>query len=179
MSQWCTRRGNVATPWMNMNDSCGNETRSCQDDAFWYIKRSYKWSCWELEQNKNKFLLWPPRLCIFRIACGYLLHSLIFPYSLLIFKDFGTQIMNTAVSIKIFIFQKWVLFLSGFGGDKSIQIYNRVTNFFENGPTHMARQSGLAVTPNERTNQSCGACIIVHNLNSSAQQYHQKTGTNH
>ena len=49
-------------------------------------------------------------LRIFRIARGYLLHSLIFPHSLRIFKDFWTQITNTAVFAKIFIFQKWVLF---------------------------------------------------------------------
>ena len=85
-------------------------TRSYQDDAFWYITRSYERSSWELEQNKNKFCFWPPRLHIFRITRGYLLHSLIFPHSLLIFKDFGTKIMNTVFFVKIFIFQKWVLF---------------------------------------------------------------------
>ena len=66
--------------------------------------------CWELEQNKNEFLFWLQCLRIFRIASGYLLHSLIFPHSLRIFKDFGTQITNTAVFTKIFIFQKWVPF---------------------------------------------------------------------
>ena len=90
------------------NNSCWNETRSCQDDAFWYITRSYERSCWELEQNKDEFIFSPPRPHTFRIACGYLLHSLIFPHSLRIFKDFGMQIMNTAV--KIFIFQQWVFF---------------------------------------------------------------------
>ena len=95
--------------WTNTNDSCWNKTSSCQDDALWYITRSYEWSCWELEQNKNKFLFWPPP-CLFRIARGYLLHSLIFPPSLLIFKDFGMLITNTAVCSKIFIFQKWILF---------------------------------------------------------------------
>ena len=44
--------------------------------AFWYITRSYERSCWELEQNKNEFLFWPQRPRIFRIAQGYLLHSL-------------------------------------------------------------------------------------------------------
>ena len=63
-----------------------------------------------MEQNTNKFLFWPLRLGIFRIACRYLLHSLIFPHSLRIFKDFGIQITNTTVFAKIFIFQKWVLF---------------------------------------------------------------------
>ena len=72
--------------------------------------RSYERSCWELEQNKNKFLFWPPCPCIFRIARRYLLHSLMFPHSLRIFKDFGTKITNTALFVKIFIFQKWVLF---------------------------------------------------------------------
>ena len=110
MSQWCARRSNTATPWTNKNDSCWNKRRSCQDDSFCYITRSYEWSCWELEQNKNKFPFWPPGPCIFRIACRYLLHSLIFPHSLRIFEDFGTQIMNTAVFVKIFIFQKQVLF---------------------------------------------------------------------
>ena len=52
----------------------------------------------------------PPRPRIFRIVSGLLLHSLIFPHSLCIFKDFRTQITNTAVFAKIFIFQKWVLF---------------------------------------------------------------------
>ena len=46
----------------------------------------------------------------FSIMRGYLLHPLIFPHSLRIFKDFGMQITNTAVFAKIFIFQKWVLF---------------------------------------------------------------------
>ena len=110
MSRWCARRGNAATPWTNTKDSCWNETRSCQDDAFSYITRSYERSCWELEQNKNKFLFWPPRPHIFRIEREYLLHSLIFPHSLRIFKDFGMQIRNTAVFAKIFIFHKWVLF---------------------------------------------------------------------
>ena len=50
------RCGNAGTPWMNMNDSCYNETRSCQDDTFWYITRSYEQFCYELEQNKNEFL---------------------------------------------------------------------------------------------------------------------------
>ena len=106
---WCC---NAATPWTNTNDSCWNETRSCQDAAFWYRTRNHEWSFWELEQNKNEFLFWPPRPRIFRIARGYLLHSLISPHSLTrrIFKDFGTQITNTAVFAKIFIFQKWVLF---------------------------------------------------------------------
>ena len=62
------------------------------------------------KQNKDEFLFWLPRLRIFRITRGYLLHSLIFPHSLRIFKDFGTQITNTAVFVKIFIFQKWILF---------------------------------------------------------------------
>ena len=110
MSQWHARRGNAATPWTNTNNSCWNETRSYQDDAFWYITRSYEQSCWELEQNKNKFIFWPPRPLIFRMTRGYLLHCLIFPHSLHIFKDFGTQITNTAVFTKIFIFYKWVLF---------------------------------------------------------------------
>ena len=110
MSQWHVRRGNAATPWTNTKDSCWNETRSYQDGVFWYITRSYERLCWELEQNKNKFLFWPPRPHIFRITRGYLLHSLIFPHSLRIFRDFGTQIMNTAVFAEIFIFQKWVLF---------------------------------------------------------------------
>ena len=83
---------------------------TCQDDAFWYITRSYERSCWELEKNKNELPFWPPRSCIFRIACRYLLHSLIFPHSLCVFKDFGMQIMSAAVFTKIFIFQKWVLF---------------------------------------------------------------------
>ena len=60
--------------------------------------------------NWNKFLIWPPRPRIFRIACGYLLHSLIFHHSLCTFKDFGTQITDPAVFTKIFFFQKWVLF---------------------------------------------------------------------
>ena len=77
-----------------------------QDDVFWYITKSYEQTCWELEQNKNKFFFWPPHPRIFRIACGYLLHSLILPHSLHIFKDFGMQIMNTPVFVKIFIFQK-------------------------------------------------------------------------
>ena len=100
----------MATPWTNTNDSCRNETRSCQDDAFWYITRTYERSCWELEQNKNEFLFSPPHPRIFRITYEYLLHSLIFPHSLRILKDFGTQITNTAVFAKIYIFQKWVLF---------------------------------------------------------------------
>ena len=58
--------------------------------AFWYITRSYERSCWELEQNKNKFLFWPLHSHIFWTAHGYLLHYLIFPHSLHIFKDFGT-----------------------------------------------------------------------------------------
>ena len=37
-------------------------------------------------------------------------YSLIFPYSLRIFKDFGAQITNTAVFARIIIFQKRVLF---------------------------------------------------------------------
>ena len=45
-------------------------------------------------------------LRILRIVRGYLLQSLIFPHSLRIYKDFGMQIMNTAVFAKIFIFQK-------------------------------------------------------------------------
>ena len=110
MSQWCTRNGNAATPWTNINDSCWNETRSCQDDAIWYITRSYERLCWEFEQNKTELLFWKPCPRIFRIAHGYLLLSLIFPHSLRIFKDFGTQITNTAVFVKIFIFQKLVLF---------------------------------------------------------------------
>ena len=109
VSQWRARCVNAATPWANTNESCWNETRSWQDDAFWYI-RSYEWSCWVLEQNKNEFLFWPPRPRIFRNARRYLLHYLIFPHSLSIFKDFGTQITNTAVFTKIFIFQKWVFF---------------------------------------------------------------------
>ena len=92
MSQW---PGDVATPWTNTNDSCWNETRSCQNDAFLYITRSYKRSCWELEQNNKEFLYWPPCPRIFRIASGYLLQSLIFPHSLRTFKDFGMQITNT------------------------------------------------------------------------------------
>ena len=106
MSQWCARRGNAATPWTNMNNSCWNKTKSCQDDAFWYITRSYERLCWELEQNKNEFLFWPQRTHIFRIARRYLLHSLIFPHSLHIFKDFGMQITNPAIFAKIFIFQR-------------------------------------------------------------------------
>ena len=51
----------------------------------------------------NEFLFWPPRPHIFRIACGYLLHSLIFPHSLSIFKGFGTQIPNTTVFANIFL----------------------------------------------------------------------------
>ena len=101
-----------------MKDSCWNETRSCQDEAFQYVT-SYERSCWELEQNKNKFLFWPLRPRIFRIARGYLLYSLIFPYSLRIFKDFGMQITNTAVFSKIFIFQKWVLFPIWAAGENS------------------------------------------------------------
>ena len=57
----------AATPWMNTNDSCWSKTRSCQDDAFWYITRSYERSCWELEQNnfkKNEFLFWLQHLRI-------------------------------------------------------------------------------------------------------------------
>ena len=52
------------------------------------------------------FVYLPPRPCIFRIARGYLLHSLIFAHSLRIFKDFVMQIMNTAVFVKIFIFSE-------------------------------------------------------------------------
>ena len=70
----------------NMNDSCWNKTILCQDDAFWYITRSYEHFCWEFEQNKNEFLFWPLRPRIFRIACGYILHSLIFLHSLCIFR---------------------------------------------------------------------------------------------
>ena len=63
------------------------------------------------KQERIPFLAtaWCPHPCIFRIAHRYLLYSLIFPHSLHIFKDFGTQI-NTTVFMKIFIFQKWVLF---------------------------------------------------------------------
>ena len=93
VSQWRARHGNIATPWTNTKDSCWNKIRSCQDDAFWYLTRSNERSCWELEQNKNKFLFWPLRPRIFRITCRYLLHSLIFLHSLRIFKDFGMQIM--------------------------------------------------------------------------------------
>ena len=80
-----------------------------QDDAFWYITRSYERSCRALEQNKNKFYFWPLHSRIFRIAHGYLLHFLIFPHPLRMFKDFGMHITNTGVFAKIFIVQKWVL----------------------------------------------------------------------
>ena len=57
----------------------------------------------------------------FRITLGYLLHSLIFPHSLCIFKDFGMQIRNTSVLAKIFIFQKWVLFPIWHGKVRTIE----------------------------------------------------------
>ena len=74
------------------------------------MTRSYERSCWELEQNKNEFLFWPPHRRISRIARRYLLHSLIFPHSLHRIKDFGKQITNSTVSTEIYIFLKRVLF---------------------------------------------------------------------
>ena len=106
------RRGNAATPWTNTEIwtiHVGMEQDDCQDDAFWLITRSYERSCWELEQNKNKLLFWPLRRRILRIACGYLLHSSIFLYSLCRIKDFGIQI-NSTISTEKHIFLKWVLF---------------------------------------------------------------------
>ena len=86
MSQLRVRRGNAATPWTNMNFSCWNEARSCQDDAFWFITRGYERSCWELEQNKNEFLLWPPCL----VVCVYLVSRADIYYILQYFLIFIT-----------------------------------------------------------------------------------------
>ena len=106
MSQWRTRRDNAATPWTNKNDSCWSETR-------WYILVHNK-KLWMIVlgigTKQERIPFWPPRPRIFRITRGNLLHYLIFPHSLRIFKDFETQITNTAVFAKIFIFQMWVLF---------------------------------------------------------------------
>ena len=66
-AQWRTRCCNTATPWTN--DSCWNETRSFQDDAFWYITGSYEqsWLGIVTKQDWIPFWKWERAVLMFKM----------------------------------------------------------------------------------------------------------------